>query len=155
MSTDTSTTTDADTTAKDATDDGTDWKAEARKWELRAKENKNAADELATLKQSQLTDQQKVEERISQMEKRTAEAESRALRSDIASKHGISAEDRDLFLTGTDEASLTAQAKRLADRDVERKKQGNVAPKEGEIKTAGKTDADLREFAKGLFGNAD
>jgi hypothetical protein len=155
MSTDTSTTTDTDATAKDAADDGTDWKAEARKWELRAKENKTAAEELTTLKASQLTDQQKVEERISQMEKRTAEAESRALRADIASKHGISAEDRDLFLTGTDEESLTAQAKRLAEREVERKKTGNVAPKEGEAKTTGKTDAEPREFVKQLFGNAD
>lgn len=39
--------------------DGTDWKAEARKWETRAKENKGAVDELATLKASQMTEQEK------------------------------------------------------------------------------------------------
>ena len=154
MSTDTSTETDAKATEEDA-DDGTDWKAEARKWELRAKDNKTAAEELAALKESQKTDQQKVEERISQMEKRAADAESRALRSDIASKHGISAEDRDLFLTGSDEESLTAQAKRLAERVADQKKQGNVAPKEGETKTNGKTDTEPREFVKQLFDRAD
>ncbi|MFJ9645007.1 hypothetical protein [Streptomyces sp. NPDC101206] len=39
--------------------DETDWKAEARKWEQRAKENRSAADELATLKQQAMTDQEK------------------------------------------------------------------------------------------------
>lgn len=39
--------------------DGTDWQAEARKWEKRAKENKGAVDELATLKAAQMTEQEK------------------------------------------------------------------------------------------------
>lgn len=39
--------------------DGTDWKAEARKWEDRAKANKTAQDELAALKASQMTEQEK------------------------------------------------------------------------------------------------
>lgn len=37
----------------------TDWQAEARKWEARAKDNKTAADELATLKASQMSDQER------------------------------------------------------------------------------------------------
>ncbi|WP_329424000.1 hypothetical protein [Streptomyces sp. NBC_01268] len=39
--------------------DDTDWKALARQWEKRAKENKSAVDELATLKASQMSDQEK------------------------------------------------------------------------------------------------
>ncbi|MFJ5143303.1 hypothetical protein [Streptomyces sp. NPDC088707] len=39
--------------------DGTDWKAEARKWEQRAKDNKGAADELATLRAANQTEQEK------------------------------------------------------------------------------------------------
>lgn len=39
--------------------DETDWKALARQWEKRAKENRGAADELATLKASQMSDQEK------------------------------------------------------------------------------------------------
>ncbi|WP_405543957.1 hypothetical protein OG478_22870 [Streptomyces phaeochromogenes] len=39
--------------------DGTDWKAEARKWEDRAKANKTAVDELATLKAANMSEQEK------------------------------------------------------------------------------------------------
>ena len=45
-------------------EDKTDWKAEARKHEARAKENKAAADELAALKASQLTEAQKAEKAL-------------------------------------------------------------------------------------------
>lgn len=96
-----------------------------------------------------------VEQKLADLEQKHAEAEARALRSDIAAKFSISAEDRDLFLTGADESTLTAQAKRLAAREADRKKQGNVAPKEGDTTTTGKNDSDMREFAKELFARAD
>lgn len=92
------------------------------------------------------------DERIAELEQKYQAAEAARLRSDIATKHGISAEDRDLFLTGADEAALTAQAKRLADREADRKKQGNVAPKEGATSTSGTTDDDMREATRALFG---
>lgn len=44
-----------------------DWKTEARKWEKRAKENSTAADDLAALKASQMTDQEKA---VTEAEKR-------------------------------------------------------------------------------------
>jgi len=93
-----------------------------------------------------------LEQKFAELEAKTAAAEARALRSDIAARHGISAEDRDLFLTGTDEETLTAQATRLAAREVDRKKQGNVAPKEGTTTTSGNTDADTRSFLAQLTG---
>jgi hypothetical protein len=96
-----------------------------------------------------------VEEKLAELEGKYSAAEARAIRSDIAARHGISAEDRDLFLTGTDEATLEAQAKRLADREADRKKNGNTAPKEGTTKTTGTTDREMREFARDLFGRAD
>lgn len=96
-----------------------------------------------------------VEQKLADLEAKHAEAEARALRSDIATKHGISAEDRDLFLTGSDEATLTAQAKRLAERLADQKKNGNRAPKEGATTTSGNTDSDARTFARNLFGGAD
>lgn len=54
-----------------------------------------------------------------QVERDTAKAE--ALRFRTATKFGISDEDADLFLTGTDEQTLTKQAERLAahQRDLE------------------------------------
>ena len=96
-----------------------------------------------------------VEQKLADLESKHAEAEARALRSDIATKHGISAEDRDLFLTGSDEATLDAQAKRLAERLADQKKNGNRAPKEGTNNNPGNTDGDARSFARSLFGGTD
>jgi hypothetical protein len=96
-----------------------------------------------------------VEQKLADLEGKYSAAEARAIRSDIAAKHGISAEDRDLFLTGTDEATLTAQAERLAARDADRKKNGNVAPKEGTTTTTGGPSKDMREFTRNLFGQTD
>ena len=64
---------------------------------------------------------------------------------------GISDEDADLFLTGTDEDSLTAQAKRLAAREDERKKKNNVSPREGTHQSP-QTD-EMREFTRNLFAD--
>ncbi|EIC09145.1 hypothetical protein OR221_0853 [Microbacterium laevaniformans OR221] len=95
-----------------------------------------------------------VEQKLAELESKHAEAEARALRSDIAARHGISAEDRDLFLIGSDEATLDAQAKRLADREAARNKHGNVARREGTTTTTGKSDGDMRAFVRQLFGNS-
>ena len=92
-----------------------------------------------------------LEERLASLEGELTEAKASALRSDIAAKHGLSAEDRDLFLTGTDVDTLTAQAQRLAAREVDRKKHGNFAPKEGHAPTDTGDSADLREFTNKLF----
>jgi hypothetical protein len=94
-----------------------------------------------------------VEQKLADLEGKYSAAEARALRSDIAAKHGISAEDRDLFLTGTDESTLTAQAKRLADREADRKKQGNQARNEGKS-TPQKVD-DERAAVRTLFGGGE
>lgn len=96
-----------------------------------------------------------VEQKLADLEAKHAEAEARALRSDIATKHGISAEDRDLFLTGSDEATLTAQAKRLAERIADQKKNGNRAPKEGRAVTTtiSPKDAAKREWLASLTGD--
>ncbi len=96
-----------------------------------------------------------LEERLADVESRYKKAEAARMRSDIAAKHGISPEDRDLFLTGTDEEALNAQAERLAARDADRKKQGNTAPKEGTTSTTGNTDQEARNYAKNLFGGAN
>ena len=95
-----------------------------------------------------------LEERVAEIEARAAAAEARALRAEIANAHGISAEDRDLFLTGTDEETLTAQAKRLAERESERKKNGNHVPREGETPKPGSDDA-LRGYVRNLFDRAN
>jgi hypothetical protein len=104
-----------------------------------------------------------LEDRLGSLEQELSTTKAEALRTGIAARFGISTEkgkdgepsDADLFLTGTDEATLTAQAQRLAARQADSKKQGNVAPKEGATTTTGKGDSDLREFARELFSRAD
>lgn len=101
-----------------------------------------------------------LEDRLGSLEVELSTTKEAALRSSIAARFGVSTEkgpkgepsDADLFLTGSDEATLTAQAERLAGREADRKKQGNYAPKEGQPVTgSGDSNADLREFTKKLF----
>jgi len=110
-------------------------------------------DEIEAANQSEA---ERVAQRIAALESENARIQSEALRSRIQAKHGISDEDAALFLTAADEDTLTAQAKRLADREADRKKRGGVAPKEGgSADTAGAGDSDLREFTRSLFGRSD
>lgn len=55
-----------------------------------------------------------LEERLAELETVNKAANVRALRSDVAARFKLGAEDRDLFLTGSDEESLVAQATRLS-----------------------------------------
>ena len=163
MTTENSNESTTETSETEATENSIDWKARAREWEKRAKENKSAAEELAALKDTQKSSEQKFEERLADLTTKITESEAKALRSAIAAEYGISTKkgpkgepsDADLFLTGSDEATLTAQAKRLAERVAEQKKQGNVAPKEGGTTNAGKGDEEMREFTRSLFARAD
>jgi hypothetical protein len=87
-----------------------------------------------------------LEQRLAELETELTTTKTQALKTSIAAKFGISTEpgangepsDADLFLTGSDADSLTAQAQRLVGRDADRKKQGNVAPKEGSTTSSGK-----------------
>ena len=95
------------------------------------------------------------EQRIADLEKRLADADAREQRTrlvqTVAQQHGITdPEDVRLFLTGTDEDTLTAQAKRLAGRQAEQRKKGDVMPTEGTTPN-NPADSDMREFARQLF----
>lgn len=107
---------------------------------------------------------QTLEERLGTVEAELSSTKAESLRNRVAAKFGISTEkgpkdepsDADLFLTGTDESILTAQAQRLANRQADSKKQGNVAPNEGGTKTIGKPEEqEAREFVSSLFGGAE
>lgn len=78
------------------------------------------------------------------------QAVTEVLRYRIAMKHGISDEDADLFLTGTDEATLTSQAERLAERAAAGARNGTRSPREGRAAAADGT-SELRDFARELF----
>ena len=125
------------------------WKQKAREQEKRAKENADAAKRLADIEQSQKSEAEKAADRIKQLEDEASAARRDALRFKVASKHGISGEDADLFLTASDEETLTRQAERLAGRADERKKQGNHVPREGTSPAANESNDAI--FARGLL----
>lgn len=91
-----------------------DWKAEARKWESRAKENKGAAERLAEIEEANKTAEQKAAERLAAAEKAASEAEAKVLRRDVALEHKLDPADAALLDNITDEAVLRALAARLA-----------------------------------------
>lgn len=93
---------------------------------------------------------QTLEERMAAMEKSSQDAELKALRAEIAGEHGLSKEDRDLLLTGTDEDTIRQQAKRLSDNSATTRKRGPSAPKEGN--TTKPNASEEREAARQLFG---
>lgn len=93
------------------------WKQKAREQEKRAKENAEAAKRLAEIEEAQKSEAEKSADRLRAAEVERDAALREALRFKVASKHGISDEDADLFLTGSDEETLTKQAERLADRN--------------------------------------
>jgi hypothetical protein len=70
----------------------TDWKAEARKWEDRAKANKSAAEKLAELEEANKTAEQKAAERLEAAERRAAELEAKAAKAEVAAAAGVPAD---------------------------------------------------------------
>lgn len=111
---------------------------------------KAKASKLDELEAANKTESEKAAERLSAAEREAAEARADSLRFRIAAKFEVSEEDADLFLTGTDEETLTRQAKRLTDRTAEKKKAGNHVPREG-TSTAPAQGDPLREFTEQLF----
>jgi hypothetical protein len=91
----------------------TDWKAEARKHEARAKENAAAAAELAALKESQKTEAQRLADRATAAEKERDEARLEALRVKVGATKQLPPKVIDL-LKGDTEAELLAHAEELA-----------------------------------------
>ena len=94
------------------------------------------------------------DERLAELEKEIESTKREAMRRRVQAAHQIADEDADLFLTGTDEETLTAQAKRLADRETERKSKGNHVPREGETPKSTGND-DERAFVRQLFAKDD
>ena len=128
-----------------------DWKAEARKWEQRAKDNKSAAEKLAQLEESQKSELQKAQERAEAAEKRATEFEHVALRTRIATEMGVIPE----VIQGSDEETMRASAQRVLDWANQGKRtpppakplaSGSAAAKDGE---QGRAAAALRALRKG------
>lgn len=112
---------------------------------------KAKATKFDNIEQANQSEAEKSQKRISDLEAELAGERQGALRLRIAAAHGIAdADDVALFLTGSDEETLTRQAKRLSDR-ADRKSSGNYVPREGRT-PAPAPASEEREFLRGLFG---
>ena len=72
--------------------------------------------ELQKFKDAQLSELERAQKAAAEAQEKVAAAQVEALRYRIAAKHGISDDDAELFLTGSDEATMSRQAARLLER---------------------------------------
>lgn len=92
----------------------TDWKAEARKWEDRAKSNYEAAQRLAEIEEAQKSEEQKRAEALDAAERRAAEAERQLMVLEIAAEKGLTPAQAKR-LSGSTREELEADAAELLD----------------------------------------
>jgi hypothetical protein len=115
------------------------------------KDLKTKAAKLDEYEQANQSEAEKTAKRIADLEAELTNTRRATSRLKIASEHGITdADDIDLFLTGTDDETLTKQAKRLAERTADRKKNGNHVPREGASPNS--TGGEGLETVRALFG---
>lgn len=103
-----------------------DWKAKAREWEKRAKENSTAAARLAELEEAQKSEQQRASERAEAAEKELAAMRLDALKARVALAKGLPADLVDR-LRGDTEDELADDADRLLALIQPGKPRGDVA----------------------------
>jgi hypothetical protein len=127
---------------------------EAARYRTEAKANADAAKRLAEIEEANQTEAEKQAKRLAALEQEAQSARADALRFKVAAEFGVTGEDADLFLTGTDEETLTRQAKRLTERADQQRKSGNHVPREGATQSEPKED-EMREFARNLFQKAE
>jgi len=134
-------TTPEETSASEAPAQETDWQAEARKWEKRAKENKSAADKLAEIEESKKTEIEKAIERAAQAEERAQELERDKARLSVIATKQIPKEYHDL-VKGDSEEELLASAEKVkslieaAEQSKAAEQAQYVIPSEGGAPTA-------------------
>jgi hypothetical protein len=92
-----------------------DWKAQARKWEARAKEAltfKDEAEKWREYESSQKSEHEKLAEELARAKAEASEASARLTRYEVAAQKGIPAEALDL-LAGATREDLEAAAEKL------------------------------------------
>lgn len=114
--------------------DKTDWQAEAKKWEKRAKDNVEKArrfDQIEQAWQGSKSESERLTEALNAAQQAAEKAQADALRYRIAAKHQINDADAELFLTGTDADTLERQAARLAEQITQGQPPRGYVPGEG------------------------
>lgn len=87
----------------------TDWKAEARKWETRAKENTAAAKKLAAIEEASKSEAQKQAEALAALQQENEALKLSTLKAQVAALKGVPAD----LLSGSSQEELEAAADRL------------------------------------------
>lgn len=93
----------------------TDWKAEARKWETRAKENSKAAQTLAEIEEANKTAEQKLLDRANTAEQALAKKELESERHLVALEKGLTASQAKRLVGSTRDEFLADADQLLAD----------------------------------------
>jgi hypothetical protein len=115
------------------------------------KDLKAKAEAFDKAKAENQTEAEKTTARLAELERELGNSRAQSMRLRVAAENGITeADDIRLFLTGTDEETLTEQAKRLTERDADRKRKPPHVPREGGNSTS--VDSDERQLARELFG---
>lgn len=125
---------------------------EAAKYRTEAKANAEAAKKLTEIEEASKSEQQKLAERLAEAEKAAQQAQAEALRFKVATRFGVSDEDADLFLTGTDEETLTKQAERLASRNEEAGKPRAPRPDPNQGRSSSGPASTADQFAAAFNG---
>ena len=120
----------------------TDWKAEARKWEQRAKSNRDELDQL----KAAATDADKATSELANLKQQMAELKAANDRKDVAIEFKLSADDAALLSAVTDVEAMRTIADRLS------KKPTGYVPNEGTQSPAPEDEARL--FVRQLSGTA-
>lgn len=115
---------------------------------------KAKADRLDEIEAANKSEIEKANDKAAAAQREAEEAQAEALRWKVAARHGISDEDAELFLTGTDEDTLTKQAERLLERASDRITRGNHVPREGTTTSKPKPN-EMREFTRALFDRGE
>lgn len=115
-----------------------DWKKEARKWEARAKADKDAADKYREWEQSQKTEYEKLQEELNRYKAEAETATVARLKLEIASEKSLPKEALDL-LTGSTREELEAKADALLSL-VGKSVKPNIQPNPEQGKPANNTN---------------
>lgn len=135
--------------------DTTDWKAMARKWEARSKENADKARSYDELQEQSKTELQRAQEQAAaykrQVDELSAKAKRDATRAKVAKDTGVPAE----LISGDDEESMRAFAEAVAkwgkpSSAPRTRKPGSFSADAGDGR-----DAARRELARQLFGSGE
>ncbi|CAB4152576.1 hypothetical protein UFOVP609_16 [uncultured Caudovirales phage] len=105
----------------------TDWKAEARKWETRAKADHEAANQWREFETNQKSEVEKMADELARFKAEASESSTKLLKFEVASQKGIPAEAMEL-LNGSTREELERAADKLLSLIADQSKPNTPKP---------------------------